>query len=203
MIISNWVKASLLRLEIVDDFFGARSGVLRSKLLARFIPPGGVGCELGVFKGHLSKAILRIIKPQKLYMVDLWYLGGNWDWACGNTCAAEGLRKVIASIKVELMNERAELVIGDDIKFLQGLPDNFLDWAYIDSSHDYEHTILELELLVKKVKDAGLICGDDWVEDSSHRHFGVSRAVREFTSKGIINLLYCSTENRQWVAEVL
>jgi hypothetical protein len=119
LIISNWVKASLLRLEIVDDFFGARSGVLRSKLLARFIPPGGVGCELGVFKGHLSKAILRIVKPQKLYMVDLWYLGGNWDWACGNTCPAEGLRKVIASTKAELMNERAELVVGDDIKFLQ------------------------------------------------------------------------------------
>jgi cephalosporin hydroxylase len=60
------------------------------------------------------------------------------------------------------------------------MSDGHLDWAYVDSSHAYDHTLKELRLLARKVNASGVIAGDDWREDPSHRHHGICRAVREF-----------------------
>ena len=46
--------------------------------------------------------------------------------------------------------------------------DNSLDFVYIDSAHDYEHTKEDLETWYPKVKKGGLFCGDD----SAAGHFG-------------------------------
>jgi hypothetical protein len=55
-----------------------------------------------------------------------------------------------------------------------------VDWVYLDSSHEYEHTVEELEILRHKT---GLISGHDWHEDTSHEHHGVCKAVVEFCDR--------------------
>ena len=60
---------------------------------------------------------------------------------------------------------------------------------YIDSTHGYGQTTLELQLSVKKVKRGGLIMGDDYTDDSSHPHYGVYKAVNEFRQNGFIDLI--------------
>lgn len=69
---------------------------------------------------------------------------------------------------------------------------------YIDSSHAYDHTVEELEILKFKVKSDGIICGDDWRPDPNHRHHGVCKAVNEFLEKEGYELLYANEENLQW-----
>jgi len=52
--------------------------------LSRFIAPGGVGAELGVHKGYFSPVLLEGLAPEKLYLIDPWYLQGKeWTWEEG------------------------------------------------------------------------------------------------------------------------
>jgi len=84
------------------------------------------------------------------------------------------------------------------LTILPTFPDRYFDWVYVDSVHVYEHTRLELEILSQKVKEGGLIAGDDWIEDPEHPHHGVSRAVREFVATAQAELVYANGDDLQW-----
>ena len=77
------------------------------------------------------------------------------------------------------------LTVGDDLKVADQLPDN-VDIVFIDTSHTYEQTKLELELYVEKVKSGGLIVLHDTelrrpeASPASDPDFPVAQAVREF-----------------------
>ena len=176
--------------------------VSRSNFVDEYIPKGTVGAELGVLKGNFSKVLLDISRPMKLYLVDPWYLlGSRWSWADGNQSTVDALIRVIRKFKSEIENRQIEVIIGDDLKFLAGLSDESLDWVYLDSSHDYEHTVKELELLMFKVKKNGVIAGDDWRIDESHKHHGVAKAVKEFVSKYDYEVIYSNESNLQWAVK--
>lgn len=160
-----------------------RRFIKRSEFLKK-IPKNGVGAELGVFLGELSVDILEITKPKLVYFVDPYFLlGENYGVWANNYNNGKVLSTKKAS---EIAKERIsaynnfQFLIEDDIVFLNRLDDNHLDWVYIDSSHQYEHTVKELELCRFKVKNGGAISGHDYVDDPSHRHYGVSKAVNEF-----------------------
>ena len=46
--------------------------------------------------------------------------------------------------------------------FLYSLPDNHLDWLYLDACHDYKPVSIELENGLNKVKKGGFIMGHDY-----------------------------------------
>lgn len=191
------------KFDLVQDVYEGRKVQLRRDSLQAAIPAGGVGAELGVHKGHLTPHLLRWLQPKKLYAVDPWYLlGARWEWAAGDKSTVNGLRRVLKALSRELGEGRAEVVVADDREWLAGLADGALDWVYVDSSHQYEHTLQELELLVKKVKPGGIIAGDDWQSDPSNRHHGVCKAVREFDAAGRIELFHSDDRTKQWAARV-
>lgn len=80
--------------------------------------------------------------------------------------------------------------------FLVSLPDRFLDWVYIDTTHAYEQTKLELSLALKKVKVGGYIMGDDYNSHINAYHQGVYRAVQEFVDNGHFHLLVDGSEQQ-------
>lgn len=170
---------------------GARAGSeearndARIRALQNWIGAGLVGAELGVHKGSFSRLLMDRLRPSKLYLVDSWYLqaGREWHWGDGNRNVVDGLCNVLHTMEDELVSGRAFLIIEEDLAALRNMPDASLDWAYIDTSHQYDHTMQELELLKAKVKAGGAICGDDWREDPNHRHHGVCRAVRAFLAR--------------------
>lgn len=193
----------LRRSETVQTVYEKRKNLGRKKVLTKLLPIGGVGAELGVHKGHLTPGLLSWFDPEILYVVDPWYLlESNWDWAAGDKSTVNAVARVVRRIRPALESGQAKLVIADDRDFLGGLEDNILDWAYLDSSHMYDHTLEELELLVNKVKRGGVIAGDDWQSHSGHRHHGVCRAVREFEDSGRLKLFYSDDSNHQWAARV-
>ena len=151
------------------------------------LPKQSVGCELGVFKGLFTREILRVVEPTKLHLVDPYWTiyGEHFDWASPHTeqgtlktkDAHDSARAIIAEHDTKGV---CELHVQDDVVFLEGVEDDYFDWAYVDSSHMYEHTRHELVLLDRKVKRDGLITGHDWRPDPSHRDHGVYLAVTEF-----------------------
>ena len=42
----------------------------RGELFGQVIPPGGIGAEIGVYKGTLSRHILKSNRPAKLHLID-------------------------------------------------------------------------------------------------------------------------------------
>ncbi len=60
--------------------------------------------------------------------------------------------------------------------------DNTLDFVFIDGGHEYEFVKEDIEHWYPKVRDGGVIAGDDW-EYGKRWDNGVQIAVNEFFSK--------------------
>src|SRR3989338_3480165 len=182
------------------------TGQKRREDFLNILPKNAVGAEIGVFKGEFSRHILEITKPRELHLVDLWWkIGEYFQW--GGTKEDKGrlkTRDAFMSAKENVREADPEKVsifhVGDDLEYLQRFPDGYFDWVYLDSSHKYEHTKKELELLRHKVRRGGLIAGHDWYKDPAHVHHGVYKAVAEFCARyklRIFELDYFS----QWCIE--
>jgi hypothetical protein len=84
----------------------------------------------------------------------------------------DALCHILHKMEDELVSCRLVLLIDDDLQALAKMPDGHLDRVYLDTTHQYEQTAKELQLLKVKVKPGGVIAGDDWQSDPSHRHHG-------------------------------
>lgn len=171
----------LNRLPNSDDISSSEDRCRRRWACLRlFMAEGNVGAELGVFKGNFIDYMLAM-KPAKLYLVDPWFRGyKKWHWASGNKSPIAAITKLLTVFHKEIEAGILEPRIQFSSEFLSGLPDNHLDWVYIDTNHTYETTISELTLAIEKVKPTGYIMGDDFFPDPKHKFHGVYEAVKEF-----------------------
>jgi hypothetical protein len=145
--------------------------------------------EVGVAEGDFSERILSITSPQVLHLIDAW---GDGQY--------RGLRSLVEN---KLRNEidQGQVVIhqGRSISELVRFKDNYFDWVYLDTSHDYKTTSMELELCRRKVKTSGIIAGHDYVTGSwvYRLRYGVIEAVHEFCMKYDWELLYLTHESHR------
>jgi hypothetical protein len=176
-----------------------RSNRTRVPFLRSTIPPDGVGAEIGVFQGHFSGVLLRETRARTLHLIDPWYLlTPEWHWGRGDRSTVNAVRRIRHRWRREIADGRVVVHVGDDRQVLATFPDESLDWVYLDSSHAYEHTRDELELLRHKVTVAGVIAGDDWRPDPGHPHHGVYRAVNEFAEQHGYTVIHADPVTRQW-----
>lgn len=167
--------------------------------LDRCIPRNGIGAELGVHKGYFSPLLLSQLAPRKLYLIDPWFLQGKaWRWGKGNRNIVDALCRVMRDMEDDFIAGTLVLVIKDDLTALAEMPDGYLDWVYLDTNHRYEQTVKELALLKIKVRAGGVIAGDDWHPDPSHKHYGVYRAVMEFVDQEHYRILEADPKSKQW-----
>lgn len=162
-----------------------------------FLPKNAICAEIGVFKGDFSKHILKYSKPKKVHFIDGWWemygeyfpdLGSYTDY--GNLKTKEAYNTFLRNIEKFKNISDIQIHVGDDLKILQESPDNYFDWVYLDSSHEYEHTHKELLILKEKVKPSGIIAGHDYIEDPTHIHYGVKKALDEFCKTYHYELIY-------------
>ena len=82
------------------------------------------------------------------------------------------------SIALENLNpiiHKINLIKNDSISECQNYPNDYFDIVYIDASHDYESVKKDVLHWLPKVKNGGIICGDDYTLSWP----GVVRAVDE------------------------
>jgi Methyltransferase domain len=179
---------------------GTRWAKVRFDAVKPFLRAHAVAAELGVLKGDFSRLIVRELQPERLHLVDPWYLQGTeWSWEGGDRSTVHALSGVLQIFEQELARGQVVLNISYDQDFLTTLPDGYFDWVYLDTTHEYAQTKLELQLLQRKVKPSGVIVGDDWQPDPTHPHHGVYKAVQELIAAGDYRILYADTYNLQWV----
>ena len=155
--------------------------------LLELLPKNGVVCELGVNKGRFSEKILKLNKPKKLHLVDIW------DSERYNS----KLQKIVENkFSKEIDKHKIEINKGYSIEILKSFNDNYFDWVYIDTTHNYQDTIEELNLSKLKVKSNGIISGHDYITRSRSLgiKYGVVEAVNEFCVKNNWKLIYITLE---------
>lgn len=169
-----------------------------------YIPRNSVGAELGVFTGLFSSHLARNPNAARVTFVDPWWtlFGDRYpDWGIYTDYGRIETRAAHAAAKRRVLRHRmpnraVEVATSSD--WLAAQPDESLDWVYLDTTHSYEGTKEELDLLERKLKARGIIIGDDWQPDEGHIHHGVVVAVHEFVKRGDFRMIVCGREG-QWI----
>ena len=88
--------------------------------------------------------------------------------------------KVLKKFNDEILAGRVQINLGLSLEQLNKFNDNYFDWVYIDTVHDYKTTIQELSLAAKKVKKGGIIAGHDYCQGNmiTGWSYGVVQAVQ-------------------------
>lgn len=148
----------------------------REKLIAS-LPTGGKIAEIGVDRGDFSNDILLLCHPRELHLIDYWQFSENAE--AGTQTAYNHVKTRFAK---EIAVNQVIPVKGLSKDILKNYPDGFFDWVYIDSAHDYETTVVELEICRTKVKPGGIIAGHDYCAGNVAKAFfyGIPNAVNNF-----------------------
>jgi len=119
--------------------------------------------EVGVWKGDYAKQVLEQCESiERYYMIDPWAMLPDWNKPFNvetqvfDDVYAEAMEKTaFASEKVVVLRGRTKEVIDE-------IPDESLDFAYIDGDHTLRGITIDLIKLFPKMKKNGLIGGDDF-----------------------------------------
>jgi hypothetical protein len=129
----------------------------------------GVGAEIGVERGNFSKMILSQYMGN-LVEVDMW---------ANEQIYAEAMKK--------LNTPRSIIRRQSSVEAAEFMPDESLDFVYIDADHDYFNCKRDIEAWFPKVRHGGLVAGHDYLnwsrEEGAGCDFGVKAAVDEYCTR--------------------
>jgi radical SAM protein with 4Fe4S-binding SPASM domain len=148
------------------------------------LPKGGIMAEVGVAYGDFSRRIIDVMNPDKFYAIDLFSFGpgkeiwGRTDFTDSNLGQKEFIEKKFAA---EIENGQFILKKGFSWNELATFDDNYFDYVYLDAAHDYNSVKKDIMVLLKKIKNNGIIQFNDYTIYNWHRgvSYGVVRAVDE------------------------
>ncbi len=153
------------------------------------MPKDAVAAEIGVATGGLSKQILARSAPKKLYLIDPWDNENHPDYG------QKSLDRIERDLAGPIASGQVEIRRGYSFDELPKLPENHLDWVYVDAAHDYEGVKKDLELCLRVVKPGGIIAGHDYVRwVSPTERYGVVEAVNEFANRTQSRLIYMTND---------
>jgi hypothetical protein len=156
------------------------------------MPKHSVCAEIGVYKGNFSAAILEVVEPRCLHLIDPWAYQALYSksWFGGDLGGSQSVMdRLHERVRRRFRDETADgkVVINRNFssEAAAQFPAAYFDWIYIDANHAYDAVRADLRAFYPKVKHDGLITGDNygdrpdwWWKD------GVKRAVDEFVTDG-------------------
>lgn len=116
----------------------------------------GVGAEIGVYRGiHAYNLFKRHPGITKLYLCDGYLPYGEVSGE------VKLLQEARASCRELLKNHPVEFIYRNSPKCAELIPDNSLDFCYIDGAHDRQSVHDDVVAMWPKVKPGGIIGGHD------------------------------------------
>lgn len=148
--------------------------VANKRELYQLFPKNGIGAELGTCQGDNALMLYRNTQPKELYLIDIWERNEATYQHHPPELVYDDWREMVRN---KLPHPNVHLVKQDTLSWLDSIPDNFLDWVYIDSLHQYHHVNQEYIRAINKVKKGGIISGHDFYCHPTAWKTGVIRAV--------------------------
>jgi len=147
------------------------------------------GVEVGVLGGEHALKIYNYLNIKNLYLVDPFkeykdYIHGkintNWDQKKHDEDYLSVKKKFSKFKNVEIMRMTS-------FEASKKFKDKTLDFVYLDGDHSYEAVKLDLQSWYPKLKEFGVMCGDDYGHISGR---GVVKAVNEFAFEKKVVVIY-------------
>lgn len=146
--------------------------------------------EIGVRAGDNAFGMLSEYPIKHIFLIDP-YLAYDDD---GSFITEEAQNHFLSQALLQLkpMLNRISLMLMTSVEASRFLPDNSLDYAYIDADHSYEHVKEDIISWYPKTK---FLAGDDY----GGSHTGVVQAVNEFVDNNDVTLV--KFPGRDWLIE--
>lgn len=163
------------------------------------------GAELGVYRGGLSRFLLKQHPGMTLFMVDSWEGdGGSYIEPSGDLKVAIGQAGMNACFEqaktqTDFASNRRNILRMMTDEAAPHISDQSLDFCFIDADHSYEGCRADIKNYLPKVKQGGWLCGHDY-SHPKYPEFGVKRAVDEFVSAS--NLMLELGGNYTWFVKL-
>jgi hypothetical protein len=121
------------------------------------------GAEIGVFTGDMSEFLARVMPDLHLYLIDPYKkfpLEIYGDLANDDQSIQDARYEYVCKLfeknkNIEILRLTSEEASGK-------IPDESLDFAYIDANHAYEYVKRDIELWWPKIRDGGILAGHDY-----------------------------------------
>ena len=116
------------------------------------------GAEVGVEKGSNSIVLCHNIPNLKLFCIDPWrlYRGG------GHLQANHIQRRYLTNLKQTLSSYNVTFIEKLSLDAVRDIPENSLDFVYIDANHRFDYIMQDLIEWSRRVKPGGIISGHDY-----------------------------------------
>ena len=130
------------------------------------------GAELGVQEGHFAHRMLSSwTSAQRYYLVDLWAHQANYNDSA-NVDNIEQERKFRASkARLAKFGEKPVWLRNDTVSAAHLVPDNSLDFIYVDARHDYCGVMDDLVAWWPKLRKGGLFAGHDFFTTQEYDNY--------------------------------
>ncbi len=144
------------------------------------------GVEIGVRRGLFSESLRRGWNAGTLHLVDRWREEPGYEDMANERQVEQD--KYFEEVRAKFKGKAVNIVKLESSEAAKLYPDGYFDFAYLDADHSYQAVKEDLALWYPKVRNGGIICGHDFVEDGDMYddkgkfigNFGVRGAVREF-----------------------
>lgn len=158
----------------------------RNLAIGRRLPDTGQGVEVGVYRGRLSHALLKIHPGISLSMIDPWRIFTKADrfYESGDLLALQTQAEIDqafqqASILTDFAKDRRKILRMESKEAVREFKDDSQDFVFLDADHSYEGIKEDIQLWWPKVREGGWLGGHDY-EHPKFPQWGVKRAVDEF-----------------------
>jgi hypothetical protein len=144
-----------------------------------------IGAELGVWKGAMSRELLRQSPKMFLYMVDRWQVPPEGDsYFQGSRVMARSTQAQFDTVFQTAVNavspyaDRCKILKMTTIEAADYIDNNSLDFIFVDSDHSYIGVTNDLTYWTPKLKKGAILSGHDF--NNSNTYNEVERAVKDF-----------------------
>jgi predicted O-methyltransferase YrrM len=138
--------------------------------------------EVGVWTGLTTFYLLNnLSKIKKYYCIDLWEYYEDYTkiLRSDSKYAVASMDKIYNDFleKAKKFGDKISVYRMTSVEASKLIPDDSLDFIFIDANHAYEYVKEDLDLWYPKVKNGGIISGHDYKNKDDI--FGVTKAVHE------------------------
>ena len=135
------------------------------------------GVEIGAHRGNHATSIINNLPIAKLTLIDPWSVyDGDADYFQNQNIQDSFYQETVIKFQ---NNDRVKIFRESSEKAVTKFDNSSLDFVYVDGDHSYEEVSRDLELWWPKIKDRGILAGDDY----KFKWPGVMKAVEEFYAK--------------------
>ena len=125
--------------------------------------------EIGVWEGEFANRILENCPGiEQYYLVDPWRHLGDWKKPLNVSNERFDRALQLTMRRLDFAKDRISILRGTTLEVVDRIGDGELDLVYIDADHTAKGIVIDLIKLFSKVKDGGVIGGDDYVDDIFH-----------------------------------